>query len=111
MAFYIIVYWAPLHYACLYGRKEAVKTLIEQHADVDMMTQGVSYIYLYYYRSFIFLLTESSFFCIMEFYFIFYGVDPEFEIVSFILCLSSSFFSFIMFYFFNLSWFFYFIYA
>jgi ankyrin repeat protein len=35
------LFWAPLHYACLLGRKDMVKFLIEHNADVNKMTEGV----------------------------------------------------------------------
>jgi hypothetical protein len=36
--------WAPLHYACLLGRKDTVKFLIDHNADVNKMTEGVSHL-------------------------------------------------------------------
>ena len=33
--------WAPLHYACLEGRREAVVFLLDHGADINKMTEGI----------------------------------------------------------------------
>ena len=33
--------WAPLHYACLFGRREVVHYLVEKGADINMLTEGI----------------------------------------------------------------------
>lgn len=33
--------WAPLHYACLFGRIDAATWLVEHGANINMMTEGI----------------------------------------------------------------------
>jgi ankyrin repeat protein len=40
-----LTYWSPLHYSCLFGRKDAVKFLLEHGADVNRLTEGVFFLF------------------------------------------------------------------
>jgi hypothetical protein len=51
--------WSPLHYTCLFGRKEAMKCLIEHHADVNKLTEGIMVCFSLSWK--FSLVSESSF--------------------------------------------------